>query len=368
MRLCHTESSTGWGGQEIRVLAEAACLRGRGHEVLILCRPGSALAGRARETGLPLCLDRMAFAQDPRAILRMLGIFRRFRPQVVITHSSVDSWCAGLAARLLGIPIVRMRHLSVPLRANALSRVVYTRLSDRVITTGETIRDLLIALGVSPEKVLSVPTGVDLRAFDPARADGMRLRAELGVSREVPLLGVIAVLRSWKGHLGFLNALALVRRCCPEARAVLVGEGPFRSVIEAGVRERDLGLAVTFLGQREDIPAILAALDVVVSASTGAEGVPQSLLQALAMARPVVATGVGGVPEVIRAGVTGWLVPPADAVALSGAILEALGDWVTARRLADQGKKQVEAEHSLDRMGERVEAIYAALATRSDNA
>lgn len=361
--ILHTESSGGWGGQEIRVLTEAGDLRDRGHQVAILCRPESALALRARGSGLPVVLDRMPFALDPRTVIRMAAHFRRWRARVVVTHSSIDSWCGGLAARLTGVPVVRMRHLSVPLRTNPLSRLVYDRLCDRVVTTGEVIRKQFIQrLGLPPTKVTSIPTGIDLARFHPSRADPMRVRNELGLDRRIPLVAMIGVLRSWKGHLVFLRSLCRIREVRPEVRGVFVGDGPFRSVIEEAIRRQGLCGAVHLLGHREDIPEILGGMDVVASASTAAEGIPQALLQALAMRRPVVASDVGGVPEIIRPGETGWLVPADDAGALADAILEALTNPVKASRLADEGRKVVEERHSLRTMGDQMEQLYRAVA------
>jgi glycosyltransferase involved in cell wall biosynthesis len=361
--ILHTESSEGWGGQEIRVLTEAEDLRDRGHQVAILCRPESALALRARGCGLPVVPDRMPFALDPRTVIRMAAHFRRWRAQVVVTHSSIDSWCAGLAARLTGVPVVRMRHLSVPLRPNPVSRFVYDRLCDRVVTTGEAIRGQFIQrLGLPPTKVTSIPTGVDLGRFDPSRADPMRLRKELDLDGGIPLVAMIGVLRSWKGHLVFLRTMGRIREVRPEVRALFVGDGPFRSVIEDAIRRQGLGDAVHLLGHREDIPEILGGVDVVASASTAAEGIPQALLQALAMRRPVVASDVGGVPEIIRPGETGWLVPADDPDALADAILEVLANPVKAARLGEAGRKVVEERHSLRAMGEQMEELYRAVA------
>lgn len=361
--ILHTESSAGWGGQEIRVLTEAGDLRDRGHQVAILCRPESALALRARGSGLPVVPDRMPFALDPRTVIRMAAHFRRWRARVVVTHSSIDSWCAGLAARLTGVPVVRMRHLSVPLRRNPLSRLVYVGLCDRIVTTGEAIRRQFIQrLGIPPTKVTSIPTGIDLARFHPSRADPMRVRNALGLDQRIPLVAMIGVLRSWKGHLVFLRSIRRIREVHPGVRGVFVGDGPFRSVIEDAIRSQGLCEAVHLLGQREDIPEILGGVDVVASASTAAEGIPQALLQALAMRRPVVASDVGGVPEIIHPGETGWLVPADDPGALADAILEALTDPVKASRLADEGRKVVEERHSLRTMGEQMEQLYRAVA------
>jgi glycosyltransferase involved in cell wall biosynthesis len=353
----------GWGGQEIRILTEAAGLRERGHDVRLLCRPDSALAERARDAGLPVNLTRMPFAHDPRVVLRMLGAFHRLRPQLVVTHSSVDSWCAGAAARLLRLPVVRMRHLSVPVGPHPASRFVYRSLCDAIVTTGGTIREhLLRDIGLPAEKVVSIPTGIDTSRFDPRKADPGKLRSAFGIAAGAPLAGMVAVLRDWKGHQIFLEAFAAVRQAIPEARALIVGEGPQRRNIER--RRRQLGLegAVILTGHREDIPDVLAALDVVVSASTGAEGVPQTLLQAMAMERPVVATAVGAVEEIVRDGETGRVVAPRAPAALSAAIQEILRDPLAFRPQALAGARLVRERWDLGRMLDAVEQVYRKVA------
>ena len=361
--IVHTESSVGWGGQEIRVLTEAAELRARGHEVAILCRPESALASRAGRSGVPVIPERMPFALEPLSVMRMAAHFRRCRAGVVVTHSSIDSWCAGVAARLTRVPVVRMRHLSVPLRTNPRSRLVYGSLCDRIVTTGEAFRRQFIQrLGLPPAKVASIPTGIDLGRFDPSRRDPMRLRQELGLEPQIPLVAMIGVLRSWKGHPVFLRAMGCIRAVRPEVQALLVGDGPFRPVIEGAIRSQDLSDTVHLLGHREDIPEILGGVDVVVSASTAEEGIPQALLQALAMRCPVVASDVGGVPEIIRPGETGWLVPANDAGALAEAILDVLANRAKARRMAEGGRTLVEEKHSLETMGAQMEQLYRAVA------
>ena len=128
----HTESSLGWGGQEIRVFTEARWLRQRGHAVGLVVPPGSALGARAEQADIPVGWVRMRPAMDPVAVGRIARRLRRGRAQLLVTHSSVDAWTAGLAARLSRIPVVRMRHLSVPVRPNVFSRAVYTLLCDQI--------------------------------------------------------------------------------------------------------------------------------------------------------------------------------------------------------------------------------------------
>jgi glycosyltransferase involved in cell wall biosynthesis len=362
--ILHSEWSTGWGGQEIRIYNEVTWLRRRGHAASLMVPPGSALGTRAERADIPVAWIPMPRALDPRAVTRIARRLRSARAQVLVTHSSVDAWTGGLAARLVGVPVVRMRHLSVPVQRNPFSRAVYVGLCDKIVTTGEAIRTLLVErLEVPPAKVVSIPTGVDLEEFNPSWIDRERIRTEIGVGGYTPLLGMIGVLRSWKGHLVFLQALRRVSEKLPDVQAVLVGDGPFRSVIQEAIKCHGLEARVHLLGHRENVAEILGGLDMVVSASTAAEGIPQALLQSLAMRRLVVASDVGGIPEVIHPGETGWLVRPGDPDALGEAIVEALADRAGAERMGSQGRKMVEAGYSLRRMGERMEALYWSLAS-----
>ncbi len=136
LTILHTESSTGWGGQEIRTHQECLGFAKRGHRVHLVCEPGSGLAERAAADGLPVHAIPLGRGASPGTIAVTWRIIRRIGAHLVHTHSSRDAWIAGLAARLARTPVVRTRHLSVPLRRNGLSRLVYTRLADRIITTG----------------------------------------------------------------------------------------------------------------------------------------------------------------------------------------------------------------------------------------
>lgn len=357
--ILHTESSDGWGGQEIRVFTEALHLRARGHRVLLACPPQSQLFARSREVGLGAIPVPFKRALDPSDFWRIWWILSREKVEILNTHSSRDSWTASLAGRLVGIPIIRTRHLSLPVGRHPFATLVYSRLCDRIVTAGEAIRELLIREArVGPSRVVSIPTGVDFGWFDPFRVDGEYVRKELGVAKDVPLIGMVAVLRSWKGHRLFLQAFQIVLEQLPSCVALIAGEGPYRDVINDLIGDLRLVGKVKILGHREDIPELLDSLDVVVSASTAAEGVPQALMQALAMRRPVVATNVGGVSEVVRDKETGLLVQPGDPRVLAEAIMILLRDGEEAARLAANGRRLVEQEFGLPLMLERLESLY----------
>src|SRR2546426_289625 len=173
----HTESSHGHGGQEIRTLAEARWLLGHGWGVLIACQPDSPLLTEARSSQIPVEAVRMRSATDVGAIVRLRRIVRERGVSLVHTHSSVDSWLAGMAARSLGRPVVRSRHVSIPIRRR---RALVYRLADRIITSGEGVRAIVIGAGITPEHVVAISAGGDSTRVHPG-VSGKAVRDELGL-------------------------------------------------------------------------------------------------------------------------------------------------------------------------------------------
>lgn len=354
-RILHTESSRGFGGQELRILTEARWLREHGWDVLIACQPASRLRAEAEAAGLPVVGVPMRGVLDLVALGALRRLMREPTAALVHTHSSVDSWLATLAARSRGLPVVRSRHVTIPiLRRRAL---VY-RLADRIITSGEGVRAQVEQAGVPPGRVVAIPPGVDTARFRPD-VSGSAVREELGLTG--PAVGLVANLRGSKGHRHFLEAARRVARRVPATRFLIVGEGIAFEDVKRQVDEMGLAGRVIMTGFRQDIPQVIAALDVLALPSTRSEAVSQVVLQALAVGTPVVATAVGGSPEVIRDGETGRLVPPADAGALADAIVDLLEDRARARALAQAGQALVRAHYTLDATMQRTTAVYREL-------
>ncbi|PYN07191.1 MAG: hypothetical protein DME06_17610 [Candidatus Rokuibacteriota bacterium] len=254
------------------------------------------------------------------------------------------------------MPVVRSRHVSIPIRAGL--NPVYTWLADRVLTSGEAIRALVLAGGVRPEAVRAVAAGVDLARFTPGERSEALLR-EFGPAR--PVIGSIAMFRGSKGHPHLLDAFERLRPEFPQARLVLVGDGIRRAWVEELARGRGLAPAVCFPGFRRDVPELLRFMDCFVLASTRTEGVPQSLLQAMAVGVPVVASAVGGIPEVLADGETGLLVPPEDPAALAAALGAVLRHPAAARRRAAAAQALVARRYSRDGCVDRLLALYGEL-------
>ncbi|HET6455868.1 MAG TPA: glycosyltransferase family 4 protein [Armatimonadota bacterium] len=365
--ILHTEASTGWGGQEIRIINESVGMIERGHRVLLVCQPTSVISKKASEQGIETVVMPIRGAFDVKGIRRLRALYRDEKVDIVNTHSSKDSWCAGLAAKLAGgVKVIRTRHLSIPIKNNFESRLLYRTLPDAIVTTGEAIRKHIIErTDANPEIVVSIPTGIDLEAFDPLRADRLAFRKEIGVDPEAPLIGTVGMLRAMKGYTHLLNAAAEVIREFPSAMFTIVGDTAFESNIKDHLAQQmaELGIAdkVKMPGYREDADRVMAGLDVFVLASTRSEGVPQVITQAMAMKRPVIGTNVGSVYEQIIDKETGFLVEKANSAQIRDSILALLRNPDMAKRMGENGRKLVEERFSLDTMLDKTEALYARL-------
>lgn len=355
MLVLHTESSAGFGGQEIRVLGETGWLLEHGWDALIACQTDTPLHREARAAGLPAVGLRMKPLLHPRGVLALRRVIRERDATIVHTHSSVDSWLGALAGRSLGRVVVRSRHVFIPIRRH---RALVYHLAHRVLTSGDAVADLVRQAGVPADKIVSVPAGVDLTRFHPG-VSGASVRRELGLTS--PLVGIVANIRGSKGHRHFLEAAARVLRVRSNVHFLIVGDGVAADRVRRQVAALGLQGSVVMAGFRRDIPQVMAALDVLVLPSVRTDATPQVLPQALAVGTPVVASAVGGIPELIRDGETGRLVPPGDAGTLAAAIVDLLDDAPRARRMARAGADLVRSTLSFDAMMTATTRVYQEL-------
>jgi glycosyltransferase involved in cell wall biosynthesis len=348
----------GWGGQEHRVLAELKGFQQRGAWVALLAPENSKISQRAREIGIKIRTLDTRKSRYPFTALRLKRWLRANNVQVVNTHSSRDGYLVGAAARLARVPLlIRSRHIDVDYPQPWLSRLAFTTFADRVLTTSEKISGhLRSTFCLHDDHVSTVPTGIDLARFalDGPKADLF----EKGNPDQHPVVGMVSVLRSWKGHSVFLEAAKLLKAQGIKARYVIVGEGPVRESILQKISECNLSVETSLTGYREDIPEVLRALDVLAIPSTGHEGIPQIGLQALACETPVVGSDAGGIPEIIQPGETGRIVKTSDARQLADAIEAALTKPEATRRMAKNGRRLVEQHHGLEHMLDRLMEIY----------
>lgn len=356
--LLHTESSMGWGGQEMRTLRELLFLPRETIRPLLACRPGSQIGRRAMAREVHVVEVPMRGNFDPLALGKLLALYRRERVDLVHTHSSADSWMASMAAKLCPRrPLVlRTRHLICPFK----NRLIYSFMADRVITTGEETRQYMIReKGIDPRKVATIYSGVDLNKFNPEGEHG-DLRAELGIPPEAPVLGTAAVLRYAKGHEYLLEAMSGILASFPQTKLIIAGEGPREEILRGIIAGRKLGASVFLLGFQENIPRVLNTLDIFLFPSTE-ESLGQAPTEAMAMGKPVVASRVGGLPELVQDGETGYLVSPADPKAIAEKVLLLLRDPQLRREMGARGRKFVEARFDSRLMIARLTRLYLGL-------
>ena len=358
MRILHTESSLGWGGQENRTLNELVTMRDRGHELAVVCRPGARLIDRAKELGFEAFTVDMRGAIDFPAIFQLRNVIRQFKADIVNTHSGRDTQLAGMAARSLfsGRPrIVRTRHLALPIT----SKFTYSVLPDHVVTVSKYVENYLVEAGVPREGITTIPTGVDFSRYDRSTVQG-NLREELGLPADSLLLGTVAILRAKKGQAEILDAAPEVLKRFPQAHFVFAGDGPQTDNLKARIAAEGLAARVHLLGLRRDVTNVLASLDVFVL-PTHQEALGTAFIEAGAMGLPTVATDVDGVPEVVQAGTTGLLVPDKEGKAPIEPICRLLGVPTCRQSMGHNASGFVRRKFDRAVMAEGMERLYQRL-------
>ena len=305
---------------------------------------------------------------DYRAYRFLKSLFQEKQYDIVHTHTSKAGFLGRLAAHHAGVPIIVHTphghifhgYFSSPMtRFYTLLERHAARKSDALIALTERGIEEHLAHGVGRRDQWSaIFSGIDLGPFENAIRMRRETREGLGIKPDTLLVGAAGRLEPVKGFAYFVEAAHLLVEECPEVRFVLAGDGSQRSFLEG--QAADLSLQFEFLGMRDDIPALMAAMDLFVLPSLN-EGMGRVLLEAAAAGVPVVATAVGGVPEIVKDGVTGLLVPPEDATALAGAMQRLLADCATRRRMGETARAEVAPRHGLGSMVQRIEALYETL-------
>ncbi len=362
------------GGPSVHVILLTAGLRERGYETrLVVGREAPAEGNllRMAEARGVRCVQVPALGREIRpfsdtiALWQLYRMIRSFRPTIVHTHTAKAGVLGRVAARLAGVPMVVHTYHGHVLRGyfgpaksaffRALERSL-AHVTDATVTVSAALRRELLEMRIAPaEKIHVVPLGLELARFArPAARGALRGTA---VPAEAPLVGMVGRLVPIKDVPTFLAAAARVRTARPDARFAIVGDGELRKALERQTRDLGLAEAVTFHGWREDLEGVYADLDVVVNASRN-EGTPVALIEAMAAGVPVVATRVGGTPDLLGDGARGRLVPPADPDALADAIVAALARSKEASARVEAARAYVMAHHSVERLLDDVDRLY----------
>jgi glycosyltransferase involved in cell wall biosynthesis len=332
LTILYLDINTEWRGGQRQLLWMGEGLRRHGGRPIFALRTGVPLAERAHASGIEVvAIDPLIAEWGPWTVLRLRRVIRRERVAIVHAQSGHTMALAALASLGTRARIVFARRVTTPLRSNRPTRWKYAR-ADRLISVSRAGVDGLLRAGVKPDRVRVIPSGVPLAK--PAAPATTELLASFGVPAGAPLAVLIASLSAAKDPSTFVRAIQVARREVPALHALIVGDGPLRESLVAEISALGLDTCVHLTGFRTDPESLEAAASVVVLTSRSLEGTPGVLLDALVLGRPIVATDVGGVTEVIEDGVSGIVVPIGDAEAVGRAIARVLCEPGLAVRLS----------------------------------
>ena len=334
------------------------------------------IGARIEALGVPVeCLGMRSGHFSPTKFLRLVGRLRKLHPDAVHTWMYHADLLGGLAARLAGIRAVgwAIRHSNFSSSHSKRSTfwvmktcaVLSRRIPRRILCCSQIGKDIHVSAGYDEEKMVVIPNGFDLARFHPDADARVAVRSELGLSEDVPLVGLIARLDPQKNHAGFFEAAERIYRSRPDAHFLLAGTGVSgnNAALRRVIQQTGVGSNTYLLGRREDMPRLMASLDVLVSSSSFGEGFPNVLGEAMACGVPCVVTNVGDSAEIV--GETGRVVAPGDMAALAQDIVEVLELSDEERwALGARARERVQARYRIGSVVRQYEKFYEHLIER----
>jgi glycosyltransferase involved in cell wall biosynthesis len=352
MNILYVESSRSWGGQEYRTCLEINWLNAHGHQAWLICNPDSQVHSKASELGTRLVTMPLRSRVDPLCSLRLWKFCRQNKIDLLKAYSSKDHWIC-LPLFLCGIPLSRARCITDPIDSQSRA-FVFKHGCSQIVADASVIKHQFVEEhGIDSAKIEVIGSAVDLEKFKPPR-NRTEFRREIGVGDDAPLIGNVGMIRPDKGQLELVKSVPLVLEKYPDARFVIVGQGT--GILKRGINVRNaidragLGDKIIMAGYRWDTPNIYAACDMIVIASLRTEASPIVLREAFASGRPVIATKVGDIPEIVRDRENGLLIEPGNTQALASAILEFIFDPELAAHCAANGFRYATENFSFDKM------------------
>lgn len=371
-RLIYFIDGLGMGGAERLLIPYLRFLVANGFEPRVCAlqdRQGNPMAAKVEALGVPVDMVSIPYLRDVTAVPRLMGYLRRHQADLVHTQLELANTLGTTAAKMMRLPTVCTLHTfddpmpgSREYRRIKLMWRVLRRFCDQIIAVSEGTRQhhLLVAQ-FGHEQVTTLYNGIDLRRFVVCRsADAVR--EELGIPQAAKVLTTVAVLREPKGLQHMLDALPVILTAVPQAHYLIVGDGAYGDALQQQVQSLDLGSYVTFAGQRNDIPDLLAASDLFVLPTLG-DALPTVLAEAMALSLPLIASDVGGVPEMVTttSQPNGMLVPPGDAERLAAACIHVLQNEQLAATMRQNGRLLVEQKFNIERQAAKLAKLYQTL-------
>lgn len=371
--------SLGVGGAERLLVTYLACLQTMGFSVRVCTfgvRQGNPIADDIRKLGVEVDFLRIPLLRDISAIPRLMRYLRQQGAALVHTQLEfADSW-GTVAARLLGLPTVSTQHtLEDPQKGTKayrrlkVHRWVLRNLATKIIAVSEETRNHYLRVArFSPNQIVTLYNGIDLSRFSPATMEKRKaFRAALGIGADAPLITTVAVLRPAKGIQYMLEAMPTILQAMPTARYMIVGDGEYRVFLREITQQNNLENNVTFTGVRSDVPDLLGVSDLFVLPTLD-DALPTVLAEAMASKLPIVASRVGGIPEMVTDGLNGLLVAPQDSVALAAACQKILASPELTQYLASNGHQVACERYDIRKQAHQLGELYRQLLTPGQGA
>jgi len=350
LKILHVDPERGWGGGERQVMGLLDYLSSREHQSHLVCHPDGLLRREAEKRAVVIFPVSIRNEFDLRSIFFLRRLIQKEEYDIVHFHTKrAHALALWLGRPHPGARYVVTRRMDYPIGRNWYNYRLYNRQVDGIVAISERIAAVLVEAGVKKEKIRVIHSGIDAAPF-------LQLR-EARRDSDLPVIGSVATLEERKGHRFLLEAATLLKREGIRANYRIAGEGGERESLQKMVLESGLRDEVVFMGFVSDIPGFLSEIDLFVLPSVY-EGLGVAVLEAMAAGKPIAASRVGGVPELIEDQVTGLLVPPKNPSALARAISRLLSDKAFARQLAERAREQVRRRFTVEQMAKRNEDYY----------
>lgn len=354
INILELEASKGWGGQEKRTVRVVNGLDKSKFKVYYGVHKDSALMKHSDEIEATMLELPITKSYHIGQLWKVVRAVKKYRIDIICTHSGKDAWIGAMAGKLTGAKVVRVRHLLTPIN----SPVSYN-LSTRVTAVCQAVADYLVSAGVKKEKIDIIYSGRDMSLYTPH--SDYDLRGALGVDEEVVLVGIVAVLRAAKRHRLLMEAVVKLPQ---HVHLVLVGDGPQEENIKKAIDELGLQGRVHLLGHREDVPQIVPKFDIFVLPSI-MEAIGGSVIEASASEVPVVVSRVGGLPEVALDGESGYIFEPDNVESLFEKLQLLVESKEKRVAFGKKGRTYVLEKFSIEDMMQRTEVQYEKILEQS---
>jgi len=353
--ILHTETLKKWGGQQNRVLTESAGLSKRGHKIIIACHRDSILAHKAKEAGIKVYEVNMVKQAYLQTISKLIRVIKKEKVDIVCTHSSVDSWAGGLAAKLTGRKLVRFRHNLYQLGKDPLTKFIY-HIPGAIVCISDEIKKVLLKCGIEDKKMVVIHSSVDIDKFDPQVIKELS-KKELNISDDAHIIGNTSSFTGVKGQEYLLEAFNII---CKKRPCYLIFAGRLSQHYKAKYLEfveKEFRNNVIFLGHRDDIPEILKTFDIFVFPSF-VEGLGTSLIEAMAVEKPVVVSDIPTFRNFVVDGVNGLFFKAKNPEDMAEKVLFLMENENLKGRLGKNARATVLEKFSRNKMLNLTEALY----------